>query len=97
MVCVAAGAAFLGLLLHGMGLMVVRDSTGQVVGATATNDIDVQPLYSMPGGVFIGFPQLEGVIEIRCKDGSRRQNWYITRSYPTWVTVTGVHPCRYPA
>lgn len=95
-ICIVAGTALLGLTLNGLGLMVVYDSTGQVSAAAVTNDIEAQPLYSMPGGLFVGFPNLEGVVEIRCRDFSEGRQWYVTRSFPTWVTVAGPHPCRFP-
>lgn len=92
-ICSVVGAAFVLLSLHVMGLMVVRDTTGQIVSAAATNNREVHPLYAVPGGLFVGFTRVEGVIEIRCRDGSNSQRWYVTRTAPEWQTVVGPHPC----
>ena len=89
LVCGLVVLVLLWLAITVAGSVVVRDRTGEVTSAVVTNDREEQPLYRLPGGVFVGIPQLEGVVEISCGDGSRHQQGYVTGHMHTWVKVEG--------
>jgi hypothetical protein len=77
------------------GSVIVHDNTGQVLSAAVTNDgVRPQALRRFPGGLFFGFPTFDGVVEVRCLDGSKDQAGYVTGGLHTSVTVVGSSPCR---
>ncbi len=78
-----AGCLYVGLF----GSAVVRDEGGEVVVAVITNDREEQALLRLPGGLFFAVPKMEGTIELRCRDGSRRQWGYVTGHMHTWLRV----------
>ena len=70
------------------------DDTGGVESAVVTtSDGRTQPLYRVWSGVFYTIPRLEGTIEVRCSNGARAQNGYVTRHSHTRIRVTGRRPC----
>ena len=75
------------------GSVIVSDETGQVSSAVATNGSDEQLLYMLADGIFVGIQRVEGVLEVRCKDGSRRPVAYITSAVQMRVRVSGTVPC----
>ncbi|HTU12793.1 MAG TPA: hypothetical protein VMG08_18025 [Allosphingosinicella sp.] len=87
------GAAAIAMLLAGLlfwilGSAIVIDRNGQVVAAAiVTSGGEVQALHRLPGGLFYAMPGLEGTIELRCRDGSRRQWGYVTAYAHTWLSV----------
>jgi hypothetical protein len=84
-----AGCLTVGIL----GSAVVHDETGEVVAAVITNDRQEQALLRLPGGHFFTVPAMEGVIEVRCRNGAKRQHGYVTGYMHTSVRVTGAVPC----
>ena len=81
-------AVFLGLLMSFAGslfaihlylsVVVVRDPDGQVAHAAFVSDHAEQALWALPGGRFAGIPDLEGLVEITCRDGRRHRWGYVT-------------------
>lgn len=71
----------------------VTDETGEVVTAAIVNGAGETRLWDLPFGNFYAIPDREGVIEVRCRDGSRAQAGYVTGSLHTSVTVTSARPC----
>ncbi len=61
-----------------MSAVVVRDPDGQVARAAFVNDHDEQVLWDLPGGLFVGIPGIEGLVEITCRDGRRHRWGYVT-------------------
>ena len=91
-ICVFLGAgvatAIAGAVLWVARSAVVMDKNGQVVSVVVTNaGGTVQSLYRLPGGNFYAIPAMEGVIEIRCRDGSKQQRGYVTGNLHTWLRV----------
>ena len=84
-----AGSLYVGIF----GSAVVRDGTGEVVSAVITNDREEQVLLRLPGGVFFAVPGMEGVIEMRCRNGAKVRHGYVTGYMHTSVRVTGAVPC----
>ena len=76
------------------GSTIVHDDIGAVASAIITNDDVERPLWRLPGGTFFAFPAFDGVIEVRCKDGSKAQAGYVTAGLHTSVRVVGSGPCR---
>ncbi len=60
------------------GSVVVVDRTGEVAEAVATNDLVEQRLFPLPGGIFYAIPEVEGGVEIRCRDGRKHRWGYVT-------------------
>lgn len=92
-VLITAVAAWLWL----QGSTVVIDDTGQVVSAVITDGGDPAieaRLYRLWNGHFYGIPGFEGVIELRCRNGARRQWGYVTPHMHTIVRVVGQTPCQ---
>ena len=87
----AAAAMFVNIA----GLVVVRDTTGQVVSAVVTDGYQVQPLHHVRRGLFVTIPRMEGVVEIRCRDGSINQHGQVHAYMHTRVKVVGELPCRH--
>jgi len=69
------------------GSAIVHDDTGEVVSAVITNALQEQALLRLPGGIFFAVPDMEGTIEIRCRDGSRQRWGYVTGSMQTRLRV----------
>ena len=69
------------------GSVVVVDRTGEVVEAVATNDLVEQPLFRLPGGTFYAIPEVEGEVEIRCRDGRKHRWGYVTGHSHTRLEV----------
>ena len=84
------GCAYVGV----SGTAIVRDDTGEAASAVITNDIVQRPLVRLPRGTFVGIPEFDGVVEVRCRDGSRAQAGYVTGGLHTRVRVVGSRPCR---
>lgn len=92
---IGGSALFLALMyLWIAGSAVVVDETGGVESAVVTNGGGrYQPLYELWSGYFYTIPAMEGVIEVRCKGGVRKQFGYVTGSIHTKIRVTGGKPC----
>jgi hypothetical protein len=76
------------------GSAVVVDETGEVASAAIVNGLGHrQPLYRLWPGYFYAIPKLEGEIEIRCHDGSRRSGGYVTDYQDAKLRVTNSKPC----
>lgn len=75
------------------GSMVVIDETGDVEMAVAGNGSPEQALHRLWGGYFYAIPRVEGTIEVRCRNGVRKQVGYVTRHMHTTVKVIGTKPC----
>lgn len=84
------GCAYLTL----SGSAIVHDETGEVASAVLRNDQWERTLHPLPGGTFFGIPDFDGVIEVRCRDGSKAQAGYVTSGLHTSVRVIGSTPCR---
>jgi hypothetical protein len=89
------GAAALlvgGAYLAVAGSAVVIDETGSVVSAVVTNGESEQPLRRLWSGYFYAIPEIEGTIEVRCRNGARKQGGYVTGHLHTKIKVVGA-PC----
>jgi hypothetical protein len=79
------------------GSVVVIDHTGQV-GSAVITDGGTPPtearLHRLWNGYFYGIPGFEGVIEVRCREGERRQWGYVNSHIHTTVRVVGQRPCQ---
>ncbi len=76
------------------GSAVVLDETKSVVSAfITTSDGRQQQLHRLWSGYFYAIPRLEGTIEVRCRDGSRKDWGYVTGSMHTQIRVVGDTPC----
>ena len=76
------------------GSAVVIDETQSVASAVVTNNAGTeQRLYRLWGGYFYTIPDVEGTIELRCRDGSRKQWGYVTGHMHTKLRVVGATPC----
>ena len=75
------------------GSAVVIDETGGVLSAVVTNDEAEQPLRRLWSGYFYAIPELEGTIEIRCRNGVQKQWGYVTGNMHTKIRVVGQTPC----
>lgn len=84
-----AGCAY--VLLFGSA--VVRDETGEVVSAVITDDHREQAMTRLPGGIFFAIPDVEGTIEVRCRNGSSARAGYVHGSMHTSVRVVGDTRC----
>lgn len=89
MVVAIAASAYVGFF----GSAIVHDDTGGVASAVVTNDQGEQRLMRLPGGVFFAVPAMEGVIEVRCRNGRKAQAGYVTGHLHTSVRVVGDIPC----
>ena len=93
------GIAFIALIawtyLGLVGSAVVVDETGGVLSAAVT-DSDrsrEQALTRLWHGYFYAIPNMTGLIEIRCRDGSRQRWGYVTPNLHTKIRVVGNRPC----
>ncbi len=76
------------------GSAVVVDETGGVQSAVITNSEGAeQPLRRLWSGQFYAIPEMEGTIEIRCRNGVRKQGGYVTGNVHTKIRVMGPTPC----
>jgi hypothetical protein len=76
------------------GSAVVVDETGEVESAfITTGDGREQRLRHLWSGYFYAIPQLEGTIEVRCRDGQRKRLGYVTHYMDTKIRVVGETPC----
>jgi hypothetical protein len=72
----------------------VIDQTSGVVSAVITNSEGTQqPLRHLWAGHFYAIPRMEGTIEIRCRNGLRKQWGYVTSNEHTKIKVVGGTPC----
>src|SRR4051794_15852450 len=89
-----AAVAFVGFVyIQTAGSAVVVDETDGVVSAVVTNGVSEQPLVRLWSGYFYAIPDLEGHIEIRCRNGLRMSWGYVTGHIDTKLRVVGNHPC----
>ena len=84
-----AGCLYVGLF----GSAIVHDETGEVVSAVVTDDHREQALWRLPGGLFFAVPQVEGTIEVRCRNGATARWGYVAGYTHTSIRVTGPVPC----
>jgi hypothetical protein len=76
------------------GSAVVVDETGGVTSAVVTDDSGTeQPLHRLWNGYFYAIPKMEGTIEVRCRNGARKQAGYVTGHVHTKIRVVGHKPC----
>jgi hypothetical protein len=76
------------------GSAVVVDETGGVESAfIVTGDGREQRLHRLWAGYFYAIPKLEGTIEVRCRDGTRKSWGYVMGSLHTKIRVVGDTPC----
>jgi hypothetical protein len=92
-ILITAVAGFLWL----QGSAVVIDDTGQVASAVITDGgsppTDAR-LYRLWNGYFYGVPRFEGTIEVRCRNGARKQWGYVIHGLHTRVRLVGQTPCQ---
>jgi hypothetical protein len=76
------------------GSAVVVDETGDVESASVvTSDGREQPLRRLWSGYFYTIPEMEGTIQVRCRDGSTKEAGYVTGYFHTKIRVVGDKPC----
>ena len=76
------------------GSAVVVDETGGVESAVIiTGGPGEQRLRQLWPGYFYAIPEVEGSIEVRCRDGQRKNLGYVTRHMHTKIRVVGDTPC----
>jgi len=76
------------------GSAVVVDETEGVESAyVVTGGGEEQQLHRLWSGYFYAIPRLEGTIEVRCRDGSRKKWGYVTDFVHTKIRVVGQTPC----
>ena len=76
------------------GSAVVVDETDGVESAfITTSDGREQPLHQLWSGYFYAISRLEGTIELRCRDGTRKSWGYVTGHMDTKIRVVGDRPC----
>jgi len=91
---IGLGLAVLGLAyVWFAGTVVVHDETGEVVSAVVLDSRREQAMLRLPGGYFFVIPRVEGTVEIRCRNGVRAQNGYVTVNTHLSLTATGDVPC----
>jgi hypothetical protein len=89
-----ASAAVVAAYLAVAGSALVVDETSGVVRAVITNSGgSEQPLRHLWGGHFYAVPAMEGTIEIRCRNGLRKQWGYVTPNEHTKIKVVGDTQC----
>lgn len=92
-ICAVALALMAYICLEFAGSAVVVDETDGVVSAVITTGSEEQPLTRLWSGYFYAIPQMEGTIEVRCRDGSRKRWGYVTGHVHTKIRVIGDSPC----
>ena len=76
------------------GSAVVVDETGGVASAVITDSgRREQRLRRLWGGYFYAIPDMEGTIDVRCTNGVRKQQGYVTGHMHTKIRVSGRSPC----
>lgn len=76
------------------GSAVVSDETGGVASAAIVDGHGrEQPLRRLWSGHFYAIPDMEGEIEVRCRDGARKQAGYVTPHLHTRIRVVGPTRC----
>lgn len=76
------------------GWAVVVDETGEVESAAVvTSDGREQSLRRLWSGYFYTIPEMEGTIQVRCRDGSTNEAGYMTGHFHTKIRVVGDKPC----
>lgn len=76
------------------GSAVIVDETHGVESAfIVTSDGREQSLHRLWSGYFYAIPRVEGTIEVRCRDGSRKSWGYVTGYMHTKIRVIGDTPC----
>lgn len=76
------------------GSAAVIDETRGVQSAVVINGYGKeQPLQRRWDGYFYAVPQIEGVIEVRCVNGIRKQWGYVTGGLDTTIKVVGRSAC----
>ena len=82
-----------GVYLWFAGSAVVIDETGYVESAVVTDGRSEQPLRRLSNGYFFAVPEIEGTIEVRCRNGARKKMGYVTPRMDTKIKVYGTMPC----
>ena len=94
---IAGSVGALALFVYFWGLAgsaVVVDETNGVESAYITTGNGwEQPLLQLWSGYFYAIPELEGTIEVRCRDGTRKSWGYVTSYMDTKIRVVGDTPC----
>jgi hypothetical protein len=86
--------ALAGAFLRLAGSAMVIDETGGVASAVITDSGgSEQRLHRLWSGYFYAIPDMEGTIEIRCRNGVRKQWGYVTGHRHTKIRVVGRTPC----
>ena len=86
--------ALAGAFLRQAGSAMVIDETGGVASAVITDSGgNEQRLHRVWSGYFYAIPDMEGTIEIRCRNGVRKQWGYVTGHRHTKIRVVGPTPC----
>ncbi|MEO5773923.1 MAG: hypothetical protein ABIQ32_07385 [Sphingomicrobium sp.] len=76
------------------GSAVVIDDTGEVASAVIkSSGTPNKRLHRLWRGYFYATPDNDGAIEVRCRDGSRKEWGYVTFGVHTRVRVIGPTPC----
>jgi hypothetical protein len=76
------------------GSVVVIDETRGVQTAVITNSGgSEQELHRLWSGFFYAIPRMEGTIEVRCIDGTRKQWGYVTGHIHVKLRIVGKTPC----
>jgi hypothetical protein len=66
------------------GTVIARDGHGRITEAFVDTGGGHQTLTALPGQLWIGFPQSEGSLSVRCQDGSTEEGDYVTITMHTW-------------
>jgi hypothetical protein len=83
------GGAYISLA----GSAVVVDETDGVESAFIVNGEQEQPLHELWSGYFYAIPEMEGSIEVRCRDGTRKSWGYVGAHIHEKLWVIGETPC----
>jgi hypothetical protein len=90
----SAGALLALVYVWIAGSAVVVDDTDGVSSAfITTGDGREQRLHRLWSGYFYAIPRLEGTIEVRCRDGTRKSAGYVAAYLDTRIRVAGETPC----
>ena len=80
-------AALIGAVLWFGGGVTVLDPAQQVLSAQVVGGGQVQRLQRLPFNVFFVIPEIEGELEVRCRDSLRANGGYVTPNLHTQVRV----------
>jgi hypothetical protein len=76
------------------GSAAVIDETGGVQAAVLIDGFGTeQPMQRLRDGYFYAVPQIEGVIQVRCAEGVRKDFGFVTGGLNTTIKVVGRSPC----